>query len=350
MRLLPFLNVFLIILKEKPAFKYWPRASLYILLSVIQTPFYWLEHIIYGKKIKQHRLDSDPVFILGHWRCGTTAIQHALCLSGNSTFLTQYDAMFPLGVTMHRKLFSPVLQMFFTKSGMRHPSHPVNMSVNFPSEEDIALCMSGFPFTPMWAHICSRNAMKHLEQNLILSHDSKKVRAFLREYNYLIKRISFFNKGKRLVLKSPANTCRIPELLSIFPNAKFIYIQRDPAELYPSTIRLFLNNRIQNINELTGEKMDEMFAYGYQTMIQYFERTKALIPPQNLFEISFYQLREEPVLLQRRVYKFAGLPLSGVPENALSDIKGNVTTTRNEVLPSFMQDMFEIVSGQTSNV
>ena len=55
-----------------------------------------------------------------------------------------------------------------------------------------------------------------------------------KEYLQTIKYITFKSKGKQLVLKSPPNTERICLLLQMFPQAKFIYIYRNPYHMYYS--------------------------------------------------------------------------------------------------------------------
>ena len=58
--------------------------------------------------------------------------------------------------------------------------------------------------------------------------------AWKQEFVFLLKKISLANHNKQLVLKSPPNTARIKLLLSLFPNAKFIFIHRNPYEVYVS--------------------------------------------------------------------------------------------------------------------
>lgn len=48
-------------------------------------------------------------------------------------------------------------------------------------------------------------------------------------------------KNRRLVIKSPVHTARVPLLKKLFPNAKFIYIHRHPYEIYQSASRKIIN-------------------------------------------------------------------------------------------------------------
>jgi len=40
--------------------------------SALITPFRWYEHARYDFFLKQQKIEKDPLFILGHWRSGTT--------------------------------------------------------------------------------------------------------------------------------------------------------------------------------------------------------------------------------------------------------------------------------------
>jgi hypothetical protein len=42
----------------------------------------------------------------------------------------------------------------------------------------------------------------------------------------------------RLLLKSPIHTARIPLIRQIFPKAKFVYIHRDPYEVFSSSCHM----------------------------------------------------------------------------------------------------------------
>ncbi len=43
---------------------------------------------------------------------------------------------------------------------------------------------------------------------------------------------------KRLVIKSPVHTARVALLLKLFPDAQFIYIHRNPYEVFQSCVNM----------------------------------------------------------------------------------------------------------------
>ncbi len=285
-----------------PSLRYIPRAITYMALLMIQLPFYWIELVLSSKKIKQHTPVNAPIFVLGHWRSGTTTIQRFLCAHKHVEFLDQYLAFLPLGTSIHQYVFKPVLSGIFKIFNIKHPSHHISLTVDFPSEDDIAFCMGGFQETPMWGHIYSKSALSYFKKFLILKSNSIERCQFLRKYDYFIKRLSYLKNGNQLILKSPANTCRIPELLELYPQAKFIYISRKPIEVYFSTMKLLTNNKDQWLQPMCQKGMNDLFKFGYQQTIERYENTKHLIPKNNLLELELEDLKRAPERIQQEIY------------------------------------------------
>ena len=58
-------------------------------------------------------------------------------------------------------------------------------------------------------------------------------------HEYLLKKITYFRKGKRILFKSPDNTAKMGMLHDLYPDAKFVHIYRDPYKVLLSTIHMF---------------------------------------------------------------------------------------------------------------
>src|SRR5205085_12402082 len=64
------------------------------------------------------------------------------------------------------------------------------------------------------------------------------LRRWKRAFKHFLRAVTY-KVRKRLVLKSPPHTARIPVLKQMFPNAVFIHIVRDPYVVFPSTVNLW---------------------------------------------------------------------------------------------------------------
>jgi hypothetical protein len=117
-----------------------------------------------------------------------------------------------------------------------------------------------------------------------------------------LKRLSY-RDPRRLVLKSPTHTSRIPTLLELFPDAQFIHIVRDPFVVFPSTVNLwktlYETHGLQKPNfRHLEEQVFSTFSYLYDRL----ESTRGLIPPGNFHELRYEDLIADPIGKMRQVY------------------------------------------------
>lgn len=346
----PIINSIRMNLAYPPERRYIPRAFLCGSLIFLQQPFHWLELIFSKRKIESTEIRNSPIIILGYWRSGTTFLQRLLCTDPSSAYLTQYEAFFPLGSGIHSKFFKPIVNELVRLFRIKHPSHKDLLEMDYPSEEDIALCAAAYPHTPMWSHIYSANP-HHFDKLLLCENGSVQSTLFIKMFSYLVKRLSYLKQNKRLILKSPSNTTKIREILRAFPSARFIYIERDPVEVFFSNIKLLSNNRHQWLQSMTEENMTDFFNWSYPEVIGRYQMTKRLIPDENLIEIRFDDLRLNPKKLLRQIYSQFNLPQ--FEEAAIDDFLQRNTykrTNYQKELPQKVRNMFDEVTAQKNKV
>ena len=140
--------------------------------------------------------------------------------------------------------------------------------------------------------------------------NQKDLNGWKREYLKTLKYATFRNKGKQLVLKSPPNTERIKVLLEMFPQAKFIYIYRNPFHLYYS-IRNMWKRAILNywsVQEISDEELDEIIFEHFIYLTDQYEKDKKLIPDGKLVEISYEDLKANSFNVIQKIYSKIDLP------------------------------------------
>jgi len=140
--------------------------------------------------------------------------------------------------------------------------------------------------------------------------NQKYLNGWKREYLKTLKYATFRNKGKQLVLKSPPNTERIKVLLEMFPQAKFIYIYRNPFHLYYS-IRNMWKRAILNywsVQEISDEELDEIIFEHFIYLTDQYEKDKKLIPDGKLVEISYEDLKANSFNVIQKIYSKIDLP------------------------------------------
>ena len=72
----------------------------------------------------------------------------------------------------------------------------------------------------------------------------------------------------------------------MFPNAKFIYLMRNPYTVFEST-RSFFTNTIQplRLQDISNEQIESNFIEVYRRLFYKYEEQKHLIPEGNLVEV-----------------------------------------------------------------
>ena len=124
-----------------------------------------------------------------------------------------------------------------------------------------------------------------------------------------MKTVSYTNNGKRLLLKDPADTARIPTLLKLFPDAKFIHIRRNPYKVYLSTVKM-RNNVLEKLalQEGNKEELEKQAIENYKRLMKAFFKQKKLIPSKNFVDISYEDLVKNPLKQVRKIYLKLKLP------------------------------------------
>jgi hypothetical protein len=282
-----------------------PRILLVSLLSILGIPFRIYEYIRVHKTIQNYKLKEDPVFIIGHWRSGTTHLHNLLCEDPNFGYVNMYQAMFPKSF-LCTDFFKVFLRIFMPK---KRPMDEMEIDVDKPQEEELGLgnlCpysfYNGFYFPEdMMTHFYHFIRLKNVNEKVICE--------WKKNYLFLLKSAALNMDEKRLVLKNPSNTARIKILLEMFPNAKFIHIYRNPYIVYLSTKR-FYEKAIKYfmLQDISDEKLDRNVLKIYSQLMKSFFNERKMIPESNIVDIRFEELEKSPIQQIKKIYHSLNLP------------------------------------------
>jgi len=75
--------------------RFLPRTIITILINLINWPFRVYEKLFINQKYKGKQLENDPVFIVGHWRSGTTHLHNILCQDPQMAYVSTFQSVFP---------------------------------------------------------------------------------------------------------------------------------------------------------------------------------------------------------------------------------------------------------------
>ena len=147
--------------------------------------------------------------------------------------------------------------------------------------------------------------MELLHKGVLFDKTPRRIRQEItRKYLAVLKTASYLDGGRRLLLKNPVNTARIPMLLDLFPDAKFVVIHRSPYEVYPSSVNLHRKIlAMTSLQDFDDQLIEDNVLAIYEQVMQTYLKDRSLIPPQNLVEVGYADLDERPAETVRDIYR-----------------------------------------------
>lgn len=261
----------------------------------------WLQAACYGRRIKQSRLKHDPVFILGHWRSGTTLLHELLVLDPRFTYPTTYQCFAPWHFLISEWAFQKFGGFLLPK---KRPMDEMAAGWDLPQEDEFALMVMGVP-TP-YLRIAFPQApppaMEYFDMVNVPANDRL---AWRDRLSWFLQAIALRNPDKRLVLKSPPHTGRVQELFEMFPNAKFIHLSRDPRKLFYSTLRLWRSlDEVQGLQSSCSDERRQEYVWDcLNQMYAAYDKQSQLIPEGQLINIRYEDLVADPMTSLANIYE-----------------------------------------------
>jgi hypothetical protein len=286
--------------------KYKPVTRRIALISYLTRPLQLLQNNIYRRSLNRIDFhDNQPLFILGHWRSGTTFLHYTLAKDQQFGYLCNYQNFVFNVALLSRKSLRAISRIWFPK---KRPQDNIKMSPYYPAEEEQ-------PFTTistrsgMHTFFFPRNRMYFDKYNLFKGISAREKRLWRKDYLWLLRNISLYMDKKPLLLKNPHNTSRVRELLELFPNAKFIFLHRDPYTTFLSTLHLWDTViRTQFFQEVSDEEIRELAIYMFRETLRKYMDDRELIPKGNLIEIPYAELDANPLETVKKIYQELAIP------------------------------------------
>lgn len=216
----------------------WPIGSLFIWLGFL------LDEIFFpGYK---NQPVEKPLFILGNFRSGSTFLHRLLSRDQeNFTSLTTFDIYLTPSVTskkitqmiawLDRRIGSPLrrVALAFDKRTLgRVNIHRISF---FQPEEDENILMHIWStyFVSFLFPFMDEMPEYQFYDDAIPERQKMRIMAF---YKAMLQRHLFATRKKYFVAKNPAFCAKMETLARFFPDARILYLVRNPLDMLPSTI------------------------------------------------------------------------------------------------------------------
>lgn len=268
---------------------------------------------------------TDPIFIIGHCRSGTTYLHNLLCQDKQFAYPDTYQCFLP-GIFLTGKGFMKAINKKTLPE--TRPMDNVKLHPDFPQEEEFAMS-SLTPFSYYQSLFFPHKMLKHFKLYALM--EDIQLQKWERQYLYFLKKVSYSKPGKQLILKNPVNTVRIKHLLKLFPNAKFIYIHRNGEAVLRSTHKLYHDLLgINSFQQVSDTVLTKNISKIYDETLKQFLKQKIFIAKNNLIEISYEDFISHPFLTTRRIYSELGIQeFEAASENIKEYISSQATYVCN---------------------
>jgi hypothetical protein len=179
---------------------------------------------------------------------------------------------------------------------------PINL--DYPQEEEFALGnLCAYSVSQLW-HF-PKGMLQHFQKWALFEGVSQPMREKWKKiYIEVLRKSMFTMDNKRLIIKNPSNTARVKLILEMFPDAKFIYIYRNPEDVYVSTLNL--HRKVMEgtaFHEIDDQTLSENTLKIYKQMFDRFEEERSAIPKGNFVELRYEDLDKNPIEQLENIYK-----------------------------------------------
>ena len=281
-----------------------------LLFSLLNSLLNGIQRLFYARRIAATEIEP-PIFIIGHWRSGTTFLHELLTRDPRFCGPTTYECFSPGHFHITARWFS---KFEYLIPGTR-PMDEMKMSWDSPQEDEFALLNLGL--ASPYEELAFPNRRRSCAPFLHLEELTPRQLALWRKtFVGFVRSVTLrrMNQGHktppRLVLKSPPHTARLSVLRELFPGAKFIHIVRNPAEVFSSTVRLWTalfdvqgcqTPRLEALPNGSPDVENYVLA-NFDSLYRDFAQDRAGFASEQFCELRYEDLVANPLAELERVY------------------------------------------------
>jgi hypothetical protein len=248
-----------------------------------------------------------PIVITGLPRSGTTFLQNLLAEDPENQVLRCWDVVYPYA---DRRRSGPrdsrpsrlerQLRCFNLLLPDLHKVYPLNAWSPQECTEITAHVFQSLRFDSTY-HVPSYKKWLDSHGHLVAYRFHKR----------FLQHLQHQNGRRRWVLKSPDHVFALGALRSLYPDARVVFMHRDPCKVLPSNAQLVEMLRAPFTNQIDpvriGSQNMSDWALGAANMVD--ANVRPLCPSLKIFHLHFLDLIARPIDSVKRLYRHFALPL-----------------------------------------
>lgn len=282
--------------------KYYLTKSICRLLSLLAP----IQERRYQRLLADKPLEHDPLFILGHWRSGTTFVHNIFAQDQHFGHTTTYQTVFPHLMMFGQPFFKYLMKLFIPS---HRPTDRMELTPDTPQEEEFAM-NNTMPYSYYNFWYFPKSMLDYCDRYLTFDSITPAEEEAYKQALLKIVKISLWNTGGTQYLsKNPPHTGHVKALVELFPNAKFIYLMRNPYTVFEST-RSFFTQTIAplKLQDVSDDEIEENAIRVYPRLYRAYQDQKRFIPAGHLYEVRFEDFERDAYAVTRDIYEQLALP------------------------------------------
>jgi hypothetical protein len=280
-----------------------PMVFILLLITPWNDLLYFIQTLRFGRRIKEAQLKAPPLFVVGHWRSGTTLLHELLSLDERWASPSTYQCFAPWHFLE--------TEWWMTRFGNflmpdKRPMDNMKAGWMLPQEDEFAMMNLGCDSPYLRIAFPKRGPVfQHLLDGSSVTDEQW--RPFAEKFTWFLKTLTVRHE-KPLILKSPTHTGRIGRFHDMFPGSVFIHISRDPRKLFPSTVRLWESlDTVQGLQyPVSDQEYEDLVLDSFNRMYDGYFAFRDKIPSAQLIEIRYEDLVADPIHHLEQLYQKLG--------------------------------------------
>ncbi len=190
----------------------WAMVCLISMITPFSTVMSRVQRLLYGRRIDATELEHPPLFIIGHWRSGTTFLHELMVLDDRFTYPTTYQCFAPYHFLLTEWFLARYCGFLLPR---KRPMDNMLAGWQRPQEDEFALLTMG-QRTPYRRMAFPNRAAVDLDYLNMQGIPPERLRDWSQSLISFVRTITF-RYPKRVILKSPTHTGRVKLLSEMFP-------------------------------------------------------------------------------------------------------------------------------------
>lgn len=265
-----------------------------------RQPFSLAEKLWLSGRMPTMDAMPPPVFILGHWRSGTTHLYQVM-VEADFGFVPPAATGLPWDLFLIGSLFRKQIEARLPEKRF---IDNIPVKSDSPQEDEIALAnMSHLSF---YHGIYFPKRLQHYINEGIFFDGvaDEDVATWSDTFLYFLRKLYLHQGRKRLLIKNPVYTARLGLLRKLLPDAKFIHIHRDPVDVFLS-MRNFYSKLLREfaLQDYDADQIEDIIFTTYERMMRALQRDAAATPDSHLSTLRYETFAADPIPELERAWR-----------------------------------------------